>query len=291
MEKNLRTWLGAGRVIALALLIPVGPPAMAQSAKQLFPQKPGMVSYTFRKYLEKDIPSTLDTIRRYGITDMEFSNLFGKTAAELRSMIDAKGIHCSSFGVGYDDLMNKTDVVAQNAITLGAHYVRVAWIPHKGSFTFEDAKKAVDDFNRIGKYLKERYGLAFIYHNHGYEFEPYQDGTLYDFMVQNTDPVYVNYELDVLWAFFPGQDPAAMLTRYGSRYRCLHLKDLRKGVTGNLSGGTPPDNDVALGTGQIDIPSILRAAKKAGVEHYYIEDESDRVLQQVPQSLAYLAGL
>ncbi len=305
MEKTLRTRLGAnsmtGRAAGSILLLAVFLPAVflpaagglrAQDADRLFPQKPGMVSYTFRKYFEKDIPSTLDTIKGYGITDMEFSNLFGKSAGELRTMIDAKGIHCSSFGVSYDDdAVNKTDEVARNARALGAKNVRVAGIPHQGAITLANAQKAVEDFNRTGKLLKEQYGLGFIYHNHGFEFEPYQGGTLYDYIVTNTDPGYVNFELDILWAFFPGQDPAGLLNKYGNRYKCLHLKDLRKGVQGNFSGGTAGDNDVVLGTGQIDIPGVMKAARKAGVEHYYIEDESNNVLVQVPLSMAYLAGL
>ena len=292
MEKNIRTRMGAGGLILPFLLVAAPLALVAQSRKPLFPEKPGLVSYTFRKTLARDMPAALDSIKGYGITDMEFSNLFGKTAAAVRSLIDERGIHCSSYGVSYEDLLNKTDVVAKDAITLGAHYVRVAWIPHQGAFTPDNAKKLVDTLNFVGEYLKEKYGLGFIYHNHGYEFEKYQDGTLYDYIMQHTDPAYVSFELDILWAFLPGQDPAALLNKYGSRYKCLHLKDLRKGVaTGDLSGHTPVTNDVALGTGQIDIPAILRAAKKAGVEHYYIEDESDRVAEQVPQSIAYLAGL
>ena len=263
----------------------------AQNRDMLFPGKPGLVSYTYRKDFEKDVPSTLDKIKALGITDMEFSNLFGKTAPELRKLIDARGIKCSSFGVGYGDLVNKTAEVAQNAKILGADYVRVAGIPHKAAFTLEEAQQAIDDFNKTGKILKEEYGLTFVYHNHGFEFQPYQDGTLYDFIVKKTDPKYVSFELDVLWAFFPGIDPAQLLTQYGNRYKALHLKDLRKGVPGNLSGGTSPENDVVLGTGQIDIPSIIKAAKKAGVQHYYIEDESSQVDVQVPKSIAYLQSL
>jgi sugar phosphate isomerase/epimerase len=263
----------------------------AQSNKLLFPQKPGVVSYTYRKFFEKDVPSTLDMIKTAGFTDIEFSNLFGKTAAELRAMIDERGIKCSSFGVSYDDLINKTEVVANNAKTLGAQYVRVAGIPHKAALTPEEMQRAIDDFNRVGKMLKEQYGLIFVYHNHGFEFQPYKDGTLYDYLMQQTDPEYVSFELDILWAFFPGQDPAALLNKYGNRYKLMHLKDLKKGVKGDFSGGTSQDNDVALGTGQIDIPVVLKAAKKAGVQHYYIEDESSNVLSQVPQSISYLQGL
>ena len=71
----------------------------------------------------------------------------------------------------------------------------------------------------------------------------------------------------------------------------MHVKDLRKGVKSDFSGKTPVENDVALDTGQLDIPAILKAAKKAGVQHYYIEDESPSIATQVPQSLAYLRSL
>jgi sugar phosphate isomerase/epimerase len=265
--------------------------SFAQNGTSLFPQMPGVVSYTYRKFFEKDVPSTLDTIKKLGFTDIEFSSLFGKTPAELRALIDVRGIKCSSFGISYDDFVNNTDVVAQNAKILGASYLRVAGMPHKGALTPGEMQKAIDDFNRVGKIVKEQYGLTFVYHNHGFEFEPYKDGTLYDYLVAQTNPKYVSFELDIFWAFFPGQDPAALLNKYGSRYKLMHLKDIKKGVTGNFSGGTSQNNDVALGTGQMDIPAILIAARKAGVQHYYIEDESDNVLTQVPQSLGYLRKL
>lgn len=260
-------------------------------AQLLFPQKPGVVSYTYRKYFEKDVPSALDMIKANGFTDIEFSNLFGKTAAELRALIDERGLKCSSFGVSYEDFINKTALVAQNAKTLGADYLRVAGIPHKGVFTQEEAQQAINDFNKTGKILKEQYGLSFVYHNHGFEFESYKTGTLFDLLVEQTDPKYVSFELDILWAFFPGQDPAKLLDKYPGRFKLMHLKDLKKGIKGNLSGGTSGDNDVALGTGQMDIPAILKAAKQAGIQHYYIEDESNNVMEQVPASIAYLKGL
>lgn len=71
----------------------------------------------------------------------------------------------------------------------------------------------------------------------------------------------------------------------------MHLKDLKRGVRGDLTGKTDPENDVVLGTGQIDMPAVLRAAKRAGVVHLYIEDESTAASAQVPRSLAYLRSL
>jgi sugar phosphate isomerase/epimerase len=260
-------------------------------AAPLFPQMPGMVSYTYREQFKVDVPGTLDSIHALGVRDMEFSNLFGKTAAEIREMLDARGMICSSFGVSYDDAVNKTDEVAQNAKTLGAKFVRVAWIQHTPPFTLEHTRKAAEDFNRIGRHLRERHGLTFCYHNHGYEFAPHGDGTLFDILAAETRPEDVSFELDILWAYFPGADPAALIEKYGTRFRLMHLKDLKHGVKGDLSGGTDNDNNVALGTGQLDLPAILKAAKKAGIEHYYIEDESSRIDTQVPQSITYLKSL
>ncbi len=264
----------------------------AQSGKLLFPEAPGIVSFTYRNNFAKDVPGTLDMIRGNGITDIEFSNLFGQKAEDLRRMLDERGLKCSSYGVSWEALTGKTDEVAAAAKALGAQFVRVANIPHtKGTFTLENATMAINEFNRVGKILKDQYGLEFIYHNHGFEFEPYQGGTFYDHIVKSTDPKYVSFELDILWAFFPGQDPAKLLNTYPKRYRALHLKDLKKGVAGNNSGGTDQNNDVVLGTGQIDIPAVIKAAKKAGVKHYYIEDESSASIDQVPQSIKYLNSL
>jgi sugar phosphate isomerase/epimerase len=259
-------------------------------AEPLFAQVPGMVSYTFREEFKRDVPGTLDKIRALGITDMEFSNLFGQTATELRRLLDERGMVCSSFGVSYDDLLNKTDEVAKNAVVLGAKFVRVAWLPDRQPFTLAFAEKTAAEFNRIGKQLHEQ-GLTFCYHNHGYEFVPHGAGTLFDVLMAETNPQDVSFELDILWAHLPGANPAQLLEKYGSRFKLMHLKDLRRGVKGDFSGKTAVENDVALGTGQLDLPAILKAARRAGVQHYYIEDESPNTATQVPQTLAYLKSL
>lgn len=285
--------LFAPRRLACYLLLAIACiPGLATTATEpIFPEMPGMVSYTYRNQLSKDVAGTLDKIRDLGIKDMEFSNLFGKSAAELRKMLDERDMFCSSFGVSYNDVQNKTDEVATNAKTLGAKYVRVAWVPHTAPFSLESARQTAEVFNRVGKELLDKHGLRFCYHNHGYEFVPYQDGTLFDVLMQETDPKYVSIELDILWVHFPGADPVAIIEKYGDRIPLLHLKDLKKGVQGDLSGKTPVENDVALGTGQIDLPRVLMAARKAGVKHYYIEDESPSIDTQVPQSIEYLKNL
>jgi len=272
-------------LLSLAALSPL------HAQDKLFPQAPGVVSYTFREDLKKDTAATLDRIKALGITDIEFSDLFGHTAQELRKMLDDRGLTCSSYGTSFDIALNKTADAAANAKALGAKYVRVAWIPHKEPFNLERIQKLATDFNTIGKTLKEDHGLTFCYHNHGYEFTKENDIVLFDELVETTKPEWVSYEIDILWAFFPGADPAALIEKHGDRFKLMHLKDLKTGVKGDHSGKTPVENDVPLGTGQLDIPAVLKAAKKAGIAHYYIEDESPQPWVQVPQSISYLKGL
>jgi sugar phosphate isomerase/epimerase len=263
---------------------------IAQKEDALYTAPFGVQTYTFRKSLPLGVAATLDTIKMMGFTEIEGGG--GKMPPdEFKKLCNERGISIPSTGAGYDELVKDPQDVANKAKALGAKYVMCAWIAHtKGNFSLENAKKAVADFNAAGKVLKEN-GITFCYHAHGYEFQPYEKGTLLDYIIQNTNPEYVSFEMDILWVQFGGGDPAALLKKYGNRWKLMHLKDLRKGVPKDLTGGTSQENDVPLGTGEIDIPGILKAAKNAGIEHYFIEDESSHVNTQVPQSIAYLKSL
>ena len=69
------------------------------------------------------------------------------------------------------------------------------------------------------------------------------------------------------------------------------MKDLKKGTKKDLTGGTSVENDVAVGTGELDMPAIMKEAKKVGIKHYFIEDESSRIIEQIPQTISYLKSL
>lgn len=264
--------------------------AAAQSKKPLYTAAFGIQAYTFRKSFPNGVAETLDTIKMMGFTEIEGGG--GRMSPEeFRKLCEDRGISIPSTGAGYEQLVADPQAIADRAKALGAKYVMCAWIPHQnGAFNFENARKAVEDFNTAGKVLADN-GITFCYHVHGYEFWPYEDGTLLDYIIKNTDPRYVSFEMDVLWTQFGGGDPVKLLEKYGDRWKLMHLKDLRKGVKKDLTGLTSSENDVPLGTGELDIPGILRAAKKVGIEHYFIEDESSHVNEQVPQSVAYLKSL
>ena len=106
--------------------------------------------------------------------------------------------------------------------------------------------------------------------------------------MKETNPKFVSYQMDVFWVLHPGQDPVKIFEKYGKRFELVNLKDMRKGLKGDLTGHSDVANDVALGTGQMNWPAILKAAKKAGVKWYFIEDESPTVNDQIPVSLRFL---
>lgn len=265
--------------------------SVAQSGQgEVLMADPGVVSYTFRNQFQDDVPGTLDLIRDMGITNIEFSNLFGRSPSEIKGLLDERGMICTSYGVGYDNLVNNTQRVAEEARILGASYVRVAWIPHESPFDIEDAERAINDFEAAGKILAE-HNLKFNYHNHGYEFRPYGNGTLFDYMVQNSNSEYVNFEMDTFWIAHPGHDPVEYLEKYPDRFNLVHLKDLKKGAEHDYSGSAPSEYDVPLGTGQIDFEALLRAAQNSGISYFYIEDETEDVVTRVPQSREYIMSI
>ena len=127
------------------------------------------------------------------------------------------------------------------------------------------------------------------YHAHGFEFRPYNDGTLFDYMAQNAK--YFDFEMDVYWVHHGGEDPLKLLKKYPSKFILLHLKDMEKGTKKDNTGHADVETNVVLGTGEVDIAGVVAEAKKLGIKYMFIEDECSRVVEQVPKSLRYLEGL
>lgn len=250
----------------------------------------GVQAYTYRNFFPKNFVATLDTIAELGFTEIEGGG--GRIdPADYRRLCDDRGISIPSTGASYDKLVKDPQGVADTAKIYGSSYVMCAWVPHeRGNFTLEDAKRTVEDFNAAGKVLAEN-GLTFCYHAHGYEFQPYEDGTLLDYIIQNTDPQYVSFEMDVFWVHFGGGDCIELLRKYGDRWKLMHLKDMKHDIPKDLTGGTDVEYNVPLGQGQVPIADIIREANKVGIKHFFIEDESSRIGTQVPKSLAFLKSL
>lgn len=239
----------------------------------------------------KDVPGTLAQIRKMGITEVEVPGYYGLTAEEFARALTKAGLRPTALVGQYERLTQDMAGLRRDAKTLGVRWIVFPWIPHDAVLTGNDVHRAVRQMNTWAKELA-RAGLKFAYHPHGYEFQPMAQGTLFDLLMAETDPARVFYQMDTFWIAVGGEDCVQLLRRYPSRFRLMHLKDLRKGAkTGGFSGQAPDEDSVAVGSGSLDWTGILRAARNSGIDAYYIEDESPAAITQIPRSLDYLHGL
>lgn len=255
----------------------------------------GLQMYSLRvQQMQQGWRPALDQAKAFGFTAIEAGPPpEGISPEAYTAEIAARGLKMVGMGFAYESLEKDLKGSVAMAKALGVQFVMVAWIPHKGdTFTADQATKAASDFNTWGAAFRAA-GISFVYHAHGYEFRPLPGGgTLFDAIVQSTNPADVNFEMDVFWVTHGGQDPVALLRKYPDRWRLMHVKDIRKGApTGIYTGHAPATDDVAVGTGQVNWPAVFAQAKADGVAWYFIEDESTTPMQNIPQSIAYVRSL
>ncbi|HXQ82103.1 MAG TPA: sugar phosphate isomerase/epimerase [Opitutaceae bacterium] len=256
------------------------------------PNPLGLQLWSLRNQMTASLPSGMAEVKALGFTMVESAGTYGHTARELRALADANGLKIVGAHIGYERLQSDLPGVIAEAKTLGASYVVVAWIPHKGEFDVAQAKVAAANFNAWGAALKAE-GLRFGFHTHGYEFRPLADGSsAFDVMLNETNPDLVFCEMDVFWVVQPGMDPVKLLEKYPGRFKAFHIKDMRKGApTGLYEGKAPASDNVIVGQGVMDWPAIIAAGRKAGVEYSFIEDETSDPVGNIPPSIKYLETL
>jgi len=247
----------------------------------------GLQLYSLRGDFAKDVPGTMAKVKGYGIQYVELASTYNMPPDKFLALLDANGLKAISGHFSFDMYRTNAHQVAHEAEALGLKYAGCAWIPHQGEFDEKEARDAAAVFNKAGEVLAE-HGIKFFYHTHGYEFRPHKDGTLFDLLMAETNPKFVHYQMDTFWVVHPGADPVKLLNKYGSRFELMHVKDMKVGTKGDFTGKSDVNNDVTLGTGVMDWPAILAAAKRAGVKWYFIEDEADAAAQHIPESLKYL---
>lgn len=262
-------------------------PAAAQERKPEI----GLELYSFRHLFKNDVAGALKKVRDLGFKEVEGGGSYTLEPAAYKKLLAQNGLQLVSYGASFEDLEKAPEKIAAQARFYGARQVVTFWIPHQNkTFTLADAQRAVGVFNQAGKVLREA-GLRFAYHPHAYEFQPYDNGTFFDYLMTHMDPRYANFQMDVFWFQHAGQDPVAWLKRYPKRFISLHLKDRQKGTPNNTYPDASVETNVTLGTGDVNISGIMQAARKAGIRYYFIEDESSRAEVQVPVSLEYLKGV
>ena len=237
-------------------------------AKNTFPL--GVQLYTVREQAEKDLGAVLAHIAMIGYTEVEtYWNVYTHPAKELRGMITENGLTLPSGHCNYDGLESKLDYAKE----LGVEYVICPMLP-KDMWTSADGfKKAAAQFNKWGEQVHGM-GMQFGFHNHNYEFRKFGNTTGFDILTTEADAKLVCLEMDCYWITQAGQDPVAMLNKYGSRIQLLHLKDRLPGYPTSQILAPEAEHMTEVGSGTINWKVIIPTAEKTGVKHYFVERDN-----------------
>lgn len=243
----------------------------------------GLQLYSVRDLLPKDYDGTLRQLGTLGYREVEAAGFFGHTPKEVRQAMDRASLRCVSAHYPLKDLLPKVDEVIQFGKDLGLSSIVCAapWLKDplsvkdagsraaRDAMTLEDWRWNADQFNRIGERVNAA-GIRFAYHNHTAEFRSENGVVFYDELLRATDPAKVTMELDCGWAVIGGKNPADYLNRYPKRFSMLHVKDFK--ITTSTTASAPPPS-TEMGHGTIDYHPIFEAAKKAHIEHAFVEQE------------------
>lgn len=159
----------------------------------------------------------------------------------------------------------------------------------------DDILKKCELFNKIGRICHEE-GMDFLYHNHFHEFQKFNGKTVMDYMAENTDPDYLKFEIDTFWVMRGGYDPVQVLRKYGKRVKLIHQKDFSKKSKApvNLLSVLDPNEKIdretfsklkdisvftEIGTGIMDIQSIIDAGNEIGVEYIILEQDFSSLME------------
>ncbi len=204
---------------------------------------------------------------------------FGLTRDQVVASLQENKLTAPSMHTGILTLRQRMGPLAEAAHALGATYVTLPAMPADMRKTLDDYKRTADTFNAIGGEAR-RHGLRFAYHNHGYGWHEQEGEIPLKVVLQRTDPKLVFLEMDIFWTTAGGADPVQLLKDYPTRYKMLHLKDMKEKRHFSGDGGDP-SQWVALfpymttvGGGVLDIKGIVSQARLNGVEHYIVEQDA-----------------
>ena len=240
--------------------------------------------YTIRDYLQtpKDIAKALAKVRQIGYRIVQLSGLGKIEPEELRKILDGEGLIGNSTHTSLERLRNETSRVIEEHQILGAEYAVCPWLPEE--YRSPDGyRRLARELSEIGKIMaKDK--ITLCYHNHAFEFEKFGKKTGLEIIYAESNPKYLQAELDIYWVAVGGGDPTAWCLKYSGRFPIVHLKDL----------GMKDNKQIYLevGEGNLNWKSILSACKKAGVKIYAVEqDECQRdPLESLKISLDNLHG-
>lgn len=264
----------------------------------------GIQLYTLATVLSEDFEGTLKMLSDTGYQKLEFAGPYyfssneeidnniliqqmglkgygyhNNTPEELRKILDDLGLSAPSAHISLESMDHNLDEAINAAKIIGHEYIT---IPMMLKPSMDEWKAMADKFNLMGEACRKA-GIGFAYHNHSQEFAEMDGEIVMDMLLKRTDPEFVSFELDLFWSTVAGINPADYFKKYQGRFKMLHIKEMAKEMdkpntdwklfTDIEKIGPIFSNQTIVGEGIIDFNSIIKAAQKIKVEHYFIESD------------------
>jgi sugar phosphate isomerase/epimerase len=248
----------------------------------------GVQLYTLRDVLPGNAKDILKQVAGFGYSQIEGYEgaeglWWGLGATNFKRYINDIGLNMVSSHCAWDKDLDKK---AAEAAEVGLKYLICPYIGKQNSL--DDYKRFAANFNTAGETCR-KHGIKFAYHNHDYTFSA-QDGQFpQDILMAGTDAQLVDFEMDMYWVVTAGQDPIACMKKHPNRYKLCHVKDRGTNVSPNVKA-----ESVTLGTGQINYASVLKKARKLGMQYFIVEQEAytgTTPLKATADNAAYLKKL
>lgn len=223
--------------------------------------------YTIRAHTQDahDFAASMQKIRAIGYTAVQVSAIGPIPHAEVKAIVDDLDLAICNTHIGHELLWNDLDAVIEQHRLWDCKHVAIGSMPQQYRKEGEDGfKRFAREASRVGEQLYES-ELTFSYHNHSFEFVRFGDRTGLDVLYEESDPRFLQAELDTYWIQHGGADPTAWIEKVKGRMPVIHLKDMV------IAGGE--QTMAEIGAGNLNWPAILRACEEANVEWYAIEQD------------------
>ena len=248
-------------VVALAAFSMMGFASCEPKKKEI-----GLQLYSVNRDM-KDVDASLAKVAAAGynvVETLRSPECFGLPADQFKALCDKHGLKIVSthHSIGMNpekeaEIMEQWREVFKGLNIMGAKYCVIPSF-NLGK-TLEDLKAVCDYFNKVGALAKE-YGLKLGYHNHSFEYEVVDGQVKWEYMIENTDPESVFFQMDVYWTTMGGKNPVEYLKKYPERIKMLHIKD-----------------DLVIGeSGKIDFEAIFKQFYANGYSDFVVEQEMPR---------------
>ncbi|HZL09681.1 MAG TPA: TIM barrel protein [Prolixibacteraceae bacterium] len=247
----------------------------------------GLQLYSIRDSMKADPKGTVEKVGAMGYKLVEAAGysdgeIYGMQPTDFKALCDANGLnfisaHCGQAvpdSANWDATMAWWDTCIAAHKAAGVKYIVQPFMDKVGYESIAGVQRYCDYFNAVGEKCNAA-GIRFGYHNHSGEFKDVEGQTIYDYMLNNTDPTKVMFEMDLYWITEGGKNPIDYFNAYPGRFELWHVKDVRE-----LGGA-----DAIM-----DFKPIFENAEKAGMKHIIVEVEefNSNPIDGVKQSLDFL---